>query len=143
MALQVDLDGHAHVQMDLPPPSHQSPLRALLPRPRRHVEAVRQHAAAVAVRHAPLRQIPLSEGGHVAAVAAVEAERAVFGGDEDLEHDLLRVPDVQVGEDAEVGRGHRRDASLLDHEAGVVLRLEVRVLRHHLHPAHTFVCFGF
>lgn len=60
----------------------------------------------MAIRQAPLGQILLSEHDYSPrcgrTVAIVKVERAMFGWTEDLKGHFLRVPDVEVGEDAEV-----------------------------------------
>lgn len=65
-------------------------------------------------------------------ISIIKAEDSVFRWKEDLECHFTRVSDVKVAEDAEISRGQGRDPTSLDHEACVVLHLQVRILGHHL-----------
>lgn len=66
-------------------------------------------------------------------VSIIKAEDAMFRGKEDLKSHFLWVSDVKVADDAEVSGGQCCNPTSLDHEARVVLHLEVRILGYHLY----------
>lgn len=139
VTFQEDFYRHSDVQMYLPPPFVQSPLCALLPCSCCNIEPIRQLLAAVMVIcQAPRHQISLGEYRnsirfcHSVTISIIKAEHTVFRWKEDLKCHFLWVSDVEVAEDAEICRGQGCDPIALDHEACVVLYLQVRILGHHL-----------
>lgn len=142
MTLQVNFYCHSYIQVYLPHPSLQSPFCHPFPCSRRHLKTIWQfQASAVMIRQPSRHQVTLGENWDGVRfddgllLSVVEAEDSTLGGNEHLKGHLLGVSNVKVAADAEVGRSQSCDPPSLEHEACVVLHLQVGILSHHLHQS--------